>query len=69
MSYKVTDIFYHCWQYTGFEPVRVLNLALEDENSTTPLSSLMVEFSKIDNRKNIFVYYEQLGCIQIGHTY
>ncbi len=67
MSYKITEIFYHRWQYTGFEPVRVLNLALEGENSTTPPSSL--EVSKIDNRKNIFVYYVQFGCIQIGHRY
>ncbi len=51
MSYKITEIFYHRWQYAGFEPGRVLNLALEGENSTTPSSSLMVEVSKIDNRK------------------
>ncbi len=69
MSYKITEIFYHCWQYTGFEPVLVVNLALEGENSTTTPSSLMVEVSKIDNRKNIFVYYVQIGWIQIGHHY
>ena len=69
MSYKITEIFYNRWQYTGFEPVRALNLTLEGKNSTTPPSSLMVEVGKIDNRKDIFVYYVQFGCIQIGHHY
>ena len=57
-------VIYHHWQYTGFEPGRVLNLALEGENSITPPSSQMVEVCKIDNPKNIFVHYVHFGCIQ-----
>ena len=73
MSYKITEIYYfviyYHRQYTGFEPGRVLTLALEGENSTTPPSSPMVDVRKIDNQKTIFVYYVHFGCIQIGHRY
>ncbi len=73
MLYKITEryylVIYHHWQYTGFEPGRVLNLALEGENSTISPSSPMVEGFKIDNRENILVYYVQFGGVQIGHGY
>ena len=56
-------------QYTGFEPVQVMNLGLEGENCTTPPSSLIVEDCENDNQKNSFEYYVQFGCIQIGYRY